>query len=61
MIRLTLTHSEPRRVTYWNGWRYPLLVNVTAGGCWFGRGGVLVVGPLMLWWQRAERFVAVEP
>jgi len=58
ILRVTLTHSELRLVSYWNGWRYPLLTQVTVDGYWFGRGGVLIVGPLMFWWQVPERFVS---
>lgn len=59
VLRCTLRHSECARLAYWNGWRYPLLTHVTPEGCWFGRGGVLVIGPLQVWWQVAERFVPV--
>lgn len=57
VLRGTFLHSEPRRFAYWNGWDKPLLTRVTREGYWVGRGGVLVLGPLMLWWQWPERFV----
>jgi len=61
VVRVSLTHSEPLRCSYWNGWSYPLLTHVTRDGWYMGRGGVLILGSLMLWWQVAEQRVIAHP
>lgn len=41
----------PQRFRYINGSKHPpILMGITGNRFHFGRGGVLVVGPLMLWW-----------
>jgi hypothetical protein len=60
VIRLAWSDHAWRPFRFLDGRQYePILCRVAVDGYWIGKGGVLVVGWFMLWWQFPQRFVQV--
>jgi len=54
-IRIGWSIAPHRRLGYIDGRRLPPILTRCANGVGtMGRGGVLLLGPLMLWWTRDE-------